>query len=117
MKCLGTALFLAFLTISGARAQWAWKPAPYCPGTSRVSITYSGNPSFRIALGGYSRPWSGCYRPWGNFGSWGGFWPGNYWLGPVNLVSPNARRLPARLGPAPTVPDPVAILPASWVPQ
>lgn len=115
VKQLAVVLSLVSAMAVPLRAQvfWASGNAGLCPGP-RLTVAYGGNPSFRLTIGGgggYFRPWTIPCQPWG------GFWPGNYWLGPVSFVSPNARRLPSNLGPAPTVPDPVAILPTNWVPQ
>jgi hypothetical protein len=113
MKRPGAILLIAAVLTTTAPAQvfWAGSSGGFCG--SRFTVASTGNPSFAFSFGGGwdRRPWFGPCR------SWPGFWPGNYWLGPVNLVSSSSRRLPASRGPAPTVPDPVAILPASWVPQ
>jgi hypothetical protein len=115
VKHFGAILFLALAAAAPAKGQifWGASTGGYC-AEPRLTVGYGGNPSFRVSLGGGRD----CFRPWVRpCNQWGGFWPGNVWLGPVSLVSPNARRLPAGLGPVPTVPNPVAILPAAWVPQ
>jgi hypothetical protein len=111
VKLLAVILALAATVSVHAQVFVSAGSGRFCASPS-WTVAWNGNPSIRLAGGGNCvRPWISPWQPWG------GFWPGNVWLGPVSFVSPNARRLPVNLGPAPTVPDPVAILPAGWVPQ